>query len=71
MSEEMKLLYALCDALGFEVVKRGIEVPYSFKTAAMIGAINPDTGLHKNIPGFEIETTRTVNDYSVVKKGKL
>lgn len=68
MSEEMKLLYALCDALGFEVVKRETEVPYTFQTAAIIGAINPDTGLPSSVPSVEIETTRFVNDYNVVKK---
>ncbi len=68
VSEESKLLRALIDALGFEVEEKVKEVPYTYRTAAIIGPIDPDTGLHRNTPSVEMSLTKRVTEYKLTRR---
>lgn len=65
MTEEAKLLRALIDALGFEVVETVKKVPYTYRTPAIMGPIDPTSGLRINTPSVEMNLTKHVTEYSL------
>lgn len=66
MCEEAKILRALIDELGFEVVETVKEVPYVYRTDTIAEAgIGPTSGLHKNTSCVKMDSTKRITEYSL------